>query len=37
MVLGLMVERAKALGVDHRAVEECAEEIRLAVSDLIDS
>jgi hypothetical protein len=31
-----MVERAEALGVDRRAVEQCAEEIRLAVLELAD-
>lgn len=36
VVVGLMVERAKALGVDVGAVESCAHEIRLAVSDLIN-
>jgi hypothetical protein len=34
---GLMVERAEAIGVDRQAVEYCATEIRLAVSNLIDS
>ena len=35
LMVGLMVERAKALGVDHRAAERCAEKIRLA-SRLLD-
>ena len=35
VVVGLMVERANALGIDSQAVECCAQEIRLAVADLI--
>jgi hypothetical protein len=36
VVVGLMVERAGALDIDATAVECCAQEIRLAVSDLIN-
>ena len=36
VVVGLMIERAKALGLDDEALEYCAQEIRLAVSDLIN-
>jgi len=36
VVVGLMVERAKSLGLDTEAVEQCAQEIRLAVVDLIE-
>ncbi len=37
VVAGLMVERAKALGVDHESVEQCADEVRLAVVELLDA
>lgn len=35
VVIGLMIERADALGLDDQALEYCAHEIRLAVADLI--
>jgi hypothetical protein len=37
VVVGLMVERAKALGLNSDAVEYCAQEIRLAVADLVNA